>query len=88
PVIVSPSTAAKPQGSGMVRATPAARKLAREIGIDLGLVPGTGANGRVHTVDVEDFKGAAPKATPLAARLAADQGVDLSTLTGSGVNGQ
>lgn len=88
PVIVAPAVAAKPQGGGKVRATPAARKLARELGIDLGLVPGTGANGRVHKVDVEDFKGAAPKATPLAARIAADQGVDLSTLTGSGVNGK
>lgn len=88
PVIVAPTAAAKPQGGGKVRATPAARKLARELGIDLGLVPGTGANGRVHKVDVEDFKGAAPKATPLAARIAADQGVDLSTLTGSGVNGK
>ncbi|HEM6117570.1 TPA: dihydrolipoamide acetyltransferase [Streptococcus suis] len=84
----SAAPAAKPQGGGKVRATPAARKLARELGIDLGLVPGTGANGRVHKVDVEDFKGAAPKATPLAARIAADQGVDLSTLTGSGVNGK
>lgn len=88
PVIVAPAVAAKPQGGGKVRATPAARKLARELGIDLGLVPGTGANGRVHKIDVEDFKGAAPKATPLAARIAADQGVDLSTLTGSGVNGK
>ncbi|MGC4384836.1 dihydrolipoamide acetyltransferase [Streptococcus suis] len=88
PVIVAPAVAAKPQSGGKVRATPAARKLARELGIDLGLVPGTGANGRVHKVDVEDFKGAAPKATPLAARIAADQGVDLSTLAGSGVNGK
>lgn len=87
PVIVSP-VLSKPQGGGKVRATPAARKLARDLGIDLGLVPGTGANGRVHKVDVEDFKGAAPKATPLAARIAADKGVDLSTLVGTGVNGK
>ncbi|BCP63316.1 pyruvate dehydrogenase complex E2 component dihydrolipoamide acetyltransferase [Streptococcus parasuis] len=88
PVIVAPTVAAKPQGGGKVRATPAARKLAGELGIDLGLVPGTGANGRVHKADVEDFKGAAPKATPLAARIAADHGVDLSTITGTGVNGK
>ena len=87
-VIVAPAVAAKPQGGGKVRATPAARKLARELGIDLGLVPGTGANGRVHKVDVENFKGAAPKATRLAARIAADHGVDLSTITGTGVNGK
>lgn len=31
PVIVAPATAAKPQGGGKVRATPAARKLAREL---------------------------------------------------------
>ncbi|MFI3151750.1 dihydrolipoamide acetyltransferase [Streptococcus suis] len=88
PVIVTPAVAAKPQGGGKVRATPAARKLARDLGIDLGLVPGTGANGRVHKSDVEDFKGAAPKATPLAARIAADLGVDLTTVTGTGVNGK
>lgn len=88
PVIVAPAAAAKPQGGGKVRATPAARKLARELGIDLGLVPGTGANGRVHKVDVEDFKGAAPKATPLAARIATDLGIDLTTIVGTGVNGK
>lgn len=88
PTAPAQQVAAKPQGGGKVRATPAARKLARELGIDLGLVPGTGANGRVHKSDVEDFKGAAPKATPLAARIAADKGVDLATLTGTGVNGK
>ncbi len=88
PVIVAPAVTAKPQGGGKVRATPAARKLARELGIDLGLVPGTGANGRVHKVDVEDFKGAAPKATPLAARIATDLGIDLTTIVGTGVNGK
>ncbi len=88
PVIVAPAVAAKPQGGGKVRATPAARKLARELHIDLGVVPGTGANGRVHKADVENFKDAAPKATPLAARIAADKGIDLSTITGTGVNGK
>ena len=87
PVIVAP-VAAKPQGGGKVRATPAARKLARELHIDLGVVPGTGANGRVHKADVENFKDVAPKATPLAARIAADKGIDLSTITGTGVNGK
>ena len=54
-----PAVAAKPQGGGKVRATPARNWLG--MGIDLGLVPGTGANGRVHKVDVEDFKDKAPK---------------------------
>ncbi|MGT2865451.1 dihydrolipoamide acetyltransferase [Streptococcus fryi] len=85
PVAVAP--AHKPQG-GKVRATPAARKAARDLGIDLGLVQGTGANGRVHKDDVENFKGAAPKATPLARRMAASLGVDLSTVSGTGVSGK
>ncbi|MDG3132831.1 dihydrolipoamide acetyltransferase [Streptococcus suis] len=88
PVIFAPAAVAKPQGGGKVRATPAARKLARELNIDLGIVPGTGANGRVHKSDVEDFKGAAPKATPLAARIATENGIDLATIVGTGVNGK
>lgn len=88
PVIVAPSTPVQPQEGDKIRATPAARKLARELHIDLGVVPGTGANGRIHKSDVEDFKDAAPKATPLAARIAADKGVDLATITGTGVNGK
>ncbi|MER0122558.1 dihydrolipoamide acetyltransferase [Streptococcus sp. ZJ93] len=87
-VAAAPAPAAKPQGGGKVRATPAARKLAKDLDIDLGLVPGTGANGRVHKSDVEDFKGAAPKATPLARRIAADKGINLEEIVGTGVNGK
>ena len=85
PVALAPTH--KPQ-AGKVRATPAARKAARDMGIDLGLVPGTGANGRIHKDDVENFKGAAPKATPLARRMAADLGIDLTEVTGTGVSGK
>lgn len=89
PAPASPTPAAVKRPAGeKVRATPAARKAARDLGIDLDLVPGTGANGRVHKDDVEAFKGAAPKATPLAARIAAGEGVDLASLTGTGVNGK
>jgi len=35
-----------------VLATPATRKIARELGVDLGRVPATGRNGRVTTADV------------------------------------
>ncbi|MBF0788283.1 MULTISPECIES: dihydrolipoamide acetyltransferase [unclassified Streptococcus] len=87
-VAAAPVPVAKPQGGGKVRATPAARKLAKDLEIDLGLVPGTGANGRIHKSDVEDFKGAAPKATPLARRIAADKGINLEDVLGTGVNGK
>ena len=73
---------------GKVRATPKARKVARELGIDLTQVPGTGAKGRVHADDVEDFKGAQPKATPLARKIAADLGIDLASVSGTGFGGK
>ena len=73
---------------GKVRATPKARKVARELGIDLTQVPGTGAKGRVHADDVENFKGAQPKATPLARKIAADLGIDLASVSGTGFGGE
>ena len=39
-------------GDGKVRATPAARRLAAEMGIDLAVVSGSGTRGRVHKNDV------------------------------------
>ena len=85
----TPAVAAAPQGKGgKVRATPAARKVAREQGVDLGLVPGSGPKGRVHAADVENFEGAQPKATPLARKIAEAEGLDLSAITGSGFAGK
>ncbi|MHC3834517.1 2-oxo acid dehydrogenase subunit E2, partial [Streptococcus thermophilus] len=87
--------AAKPQPQvaivhegGKIRATPKARKVAREMGIDLAQVLGTGAKGRIHADDVENFKGAQPKATPLARKIAADLGIDLATVSGTGFGGK
>ena len=60
---------------GKVRATPAARKLAREKGIDLADISGSGPKGRVHRADVEEYKGI--KATPLAKNIAKVEGIDL-----------
>ncbi len=73
---------------GKVRATPKARKVARELGIDLTQVPGTGAKGRVHADDVENFKGAQPKVTPLARKIAADLCIDLASVSGTGFGGK
>ncbi len=45
-------------------AGPAVRKLARELGVDLGKVKGTGEHGRIVRADVEAFsKGGAPAAS-------------------------
>jgi len=74
-----------------ILSTPAARRLAKELGIDLALVPGTGADGKVKEVDVQKFHEQgppAPKITPLAAAIAEMENLDISTITGTGENGK
>ena len=78
-----------------VLATPAAKKLAKELGVDIALVPGTGPKGRVTEDDVKSFNAAPPppppapaepgvKASPLAAKVAADIGLDLKDVPAKG----
>lgn len=57
-----PATAAEPAPSAPVAATPAVRRLARELGVDLASVPGTGPGGRITREDVE--RAAAARAEP------------------------
>jgi pyruvate dehydrogenase E2 component (dihydrolipoamide acetyltransferase) len=71
-----PAAAAAPAPSpvpaapdGPVYASPSVRRLARERGIDLTAVAGTGRKGRITKADVEGF-GAAPAAAPASAGLA------------------
>ncbi len=58
---------------GRVLATPATRKIARELGVDLGQVSPTGPHGRVTTLDVKNFRPgvATPAASPAAASVSA-----------------
>ncbi|SFL56106.1 dihydrolipoamide acetyltransferase family protein [Salibacterium qingdaonense] len=72
---------------GQIRATPAARRVAREEEVSLSDVTGSGPKQRVQQQDVRDFLQNAPKppkATPLARKWAEDQNVDLNTVEGSG----
>ena len=81
-------------GSHGVQVVPAARRLARERGVDLAQVRGSGPNGRILLADVE----AALQATvapagrvpvvPAARRLARENDIDLATVTGSGPQGR
>ncbi|NKX56645.1 dihydrolipoamide acetyltransferase family protein [Arthrobacter mobilis] len=60
-------------GAERPRSTPPVRKLARDLGVDLAQVPGTGSNGLVTRADVESHAGhAAPP--PAAAAPAAGAG--------------
>jgi pyruvate dehydrogenase E2 component (dihydrolipoamide acetyltransferase) len=54
-----------------VLAVPSARRVARELGIDLGQVTGSGRNGIVRRADVEAFAQGAPAAAEAAAPAAA-----------------
>ena len=72
-----------------LRATPAARAYARENGIDLSQVKGTGAKGRVHKDDVVDYKlNAKAKMSPLAARIAEVEGINTDGIVGTGPKGK
>ena len=63
---------------GLAYAGPAVRKLARELGVDLGRVKGTGAKGRILKEDVEAFTKGAPAEAPKAvAPAGAGVGIDL-----------
>ena len=67
----APAPTATRRGDGPVRASPPVRKLARELGVELSAVDGTGPDGRVTREDVES---AARQPTPGAATLAGPAG--------------
>ncbi len=62
PSAPAPATASKPEGM-RVFASPLARRMAKEKGIDIATLPGSGPHGRIVLKDVENAKaGAAPAA--------------------------
>ena len=68
PARTQPSRAAAPppsadSGGSTVPSTPGARRVAKELGIDVSKVPATGPRGRVTDADVRAFA-ASPPATP------------------------
>ncbi len=99
PKIAEPAATAAPATAGgeRVPASPAARKLAKELNVELATVAGTGPRGRVTEDDVRNAHEApatTPEtitpvpASPLARKRASALGVDLSTVTGSGPGGR
>ena len=64
--------AAPLRGDGRVKASPLARRMARERGVDLAGVVGTGPDGRIVAEDVEKAATAAPAAAPVIAAAAPD----------------
>ncbi|HEY9257856.1 pyruvate dehydrogenase complex dihydrolipoamide acetyltransferase [Chitinophaga sp.] len=62
----APATAAVASGNadGRVKASPLAKKVAEEKGIDISQIPGSGDGGRIIKKDVDSFVPAAKAATP------------------------
>lgn len=68
-----------------VLATPYARLLASENGVDIATVAGSGENGVVKAADVMEAKA---NATGVAKAVAASKGIDLAAIAGSGFGGK
>jgi pyruvate dehydrogenase E2 component (dihydrolipoamide acetyltransferase) len=77
----------KPTEKKFVPATPAARRLAKELGVELASAVGTGPNGRITEADVKRLHEEgppAPKMTPLAAEMIRQAGLDVTSIEGTG----
>jgi pyruvate dehydrogenase E2 component (dihydrolipoyllysine-residue acetyltransferase) len=59
-----PAPAATASGNGRIKASPLARRLARERGIDLAMLHGTGPEGRIVAEDVERAEAGTAAAAP------------------------
>ena len=94
--LVPPATSSQPT----VQVTPVARRMAKDHGIDLSQVRGSGPGGRIVTEDVQRAideaarpvppaaASAALQVIPAARRLAKDHGIDLGQVRGSGPGGR
>ena len=69
------------QNGGRVKASPLARRIARERGIDLASLHGTGPEGRIVAEDVERAEKVAPEAAPAAVPLPEGE-IEVIPLTG------
>lgn len=56
PASHQPSTSAQSSANGRIKASPLAKKLAKDKGYDISQISGTGENGRVTRRDVENYK--------------------------------
>lgn len=98
PAAPAASAAPAAESDGDVKASPVAKRLAEQEGIDLHKVKGTGPGGRITKEDVEQalvaLMNADPtppdgvKASPMARRVAKEKGYTISQIKGSGPDGR
>jgi pyruvate dehydrogenase E2 component (dihydrolipoamide acetyltransferase) len=89
--VASPPVKPEDIAKVFVVATPAARRVARELGLNLAMVPGSGPEGRVTEADVKAYYEAGPpqpNITPIAADMAKQAGLDIATIIGTGEGGK
>jgi pyruvate dehydrogenase E2 component (dihydrolipoamide acetyltransferase) len=95
PNVTNPTTETQTIVTMKVKASPAARHLAQQLGVGLSQINGSGPNGRVVAWNVTEAAQLATKKSqpdsgrisPVAQRVAADLGVDLTQVRGSGPGG-
>ncbi len=88
--VTQATTVVGPVVAHKVKASPAARRLAKNLGVELGAVQGSGPEGRIVAWNVAEAARAvpqAPRVSPVAQRVAEDMGVDLARVQGSGPGG-
>lgn len=83
---------------GWILSSPAARRLARELDVDIASLNGTGPGGRVVEADVqtaadesaagETVQARGGPSSPIARKRARELGVDIAQLAGTGPNGR
>ncbi len=93
-----PAAETADDASDRIKASPIAKRIAKERGIDLHQVCGSGPKGRIVRDDIEKFTpttaAPAPRkngrifASPFARKVAGELGVDLRQISGSGPNGR
>jgi pyruvate dehydrogenase E2 component (dihydrolipoamide acetyltransferase) len=95
PADSAPERPAANNSSGRLFASPNAKRVARERGVDITGLHGTGPNGRIVTADVLEAPtttaasgGAGSVGSPLVRRAAAAAGVDLGSVPASGPGGR
>ena len=94
PGAVSPVQSATPASvGGRLLSSPAARRLAGELNVDITTLNGTGPGGRIVEADVQAAVDAARPAapspsSPMARKLARELGVDLARVRGTGPGGR
>ncbi len=95
----TPAPVADGSEDGRLRVSPIARRLARERGVNLADLTGSGPGGRIVEKDVLEYTPAPPVAapelqdgrilaSPIARRLARERGINLAAVTGSGPGGR